>query len=175
METKLILPSSDWSHINKGDIVYVSGKIYVGRDQAHKLMVEDIKKNGKDPFPFEGNAIYYMGPAPTKEGMAIGSSGPTTSRRMDEFSPFLISKGLKIMIGKGPRSQSVVDAVKEYGGLYLQAFGGCGALYASRTVSCRIILYPFLGPEAVLELEVKDFPTICIIDSRGEVFKPEAI
>ena len=92
METKLILPSSDWSHINKGDIVYVSGKIYVGRDQAHKLMVEDIKKNGKEPFPFEGNAIYYMGPAPTKEGMAIGSSGPTTSRRMDEFSPFLISK-----------------------------------------------------------------------------------
>ena len=172
METKLLLPSQNWSHIHSGDIVYVSGKLYVARDQAHKLLVSEIKEKGETPFPFEGNAVYYMGPSPTKEGMAIGSSGPTTSRRMDEFSPFLISKGLKIMIGKGPRSEKVVEAVKEYGGLYLQAFGGCGALYASRTLSSRTLLYPFLGPEAVLELEVKDFPTICIIDSMGEVFKP---
>ena len=172
METKLVLPAEDWSYIQPGDIVYVSGKLYVGRDQAHRLLVEEVKEKGIPPFPFQNNAIYYMGPAPTKEGMAIGSSGPTTSKRMDEFSPFLISKGLKIMIGKGPRSESVVDAVKEYGGLYLQAFGGCGALYASCTLSSRTLLYPFLGPEAVLELEVKDFPTICIIDSRGEVYRP---
>lgn len=171
MESKLVLPSTDWSSIHPGDMVLVSGRLYAGRDQAHRLMVEEIKQKGENPFPFQGNAIYYMGPAPKKEGMAIGSSGPTTSKRMDEFSPFLISKGLKIMIGKGPRSQSVVDAIKEYGGLYLQAFGGCGALYASRTLSSRTLLYPFLGPEAVLELEVKDFPTICMIDSRGEVYR----
>ena len=108
METKLVLPSVDWKYIHSGDIVYVSGKLYVARDQAHKLLVSEIKEKGETPFPFEGNAVYYMGPAPTKEGMAIGSSGPTTSRRMDEFSPFLISKGLKIMIGKGPRSEKVV-------------------------------------------------------------------
>ena len=112
METNLFLPSQNWSHIHSGDIVYVSGKLYVARDQAHKLLVSEIKEKGETPFPFEGNAVYYMGPSPTKEGMAIGSSGPTTSRRMDEFSPFLISKGLKIMIGKGPRSEKVVEAVK---------------------------------------------------------------
>ena len=89
METNLFLPSQNWSHIHSGDIVYVSGKLYVARDQAHKLLVNEIKEKGETPFPFEGNAVYYMGPAPTKEGMAIGSSGPTTSRRMDEFSPFL--------------------------------------------------------------------------------------
>lgn len=170
MEIKLNLPSLCWDDIHPGDKVLVSGKIYVARDQAHKLMVESIKNTGENPFPFEGNAVYYMGPSPKKDGMAIGSSGPTTSRRMDKFSPFLISRGLKIMIGKGPRSKSVVDAVKEYGGLYLQAFGGCGALYASKIISATTILYPFLGPEAVLELEVKDFPTICIIDKRGDVY-----
>ena len=158
--------------LKAGDYVYISGTIYTARDAAHKRMYEAVKEGKELPLSVADNVIYYMGPSPTKEGMAIGSSGPTTSRRMDEFSPFLISKGLKIMIGKGPRSEKVVEAVKEYGGLYLQAFGGCGALYASRTLSSRTLLYPFLGPEAVLELEVKDFPTICIIDSRGEVFKP---
>lgn len=172
MEKRLNLPSSSWSDILPGDKVLLSGKLYVGRDQVHRLMAEELKKGGVPPFAFEGNAIYYMGPTPAKVGMAIGSAGPTTSRRMDPFSPYLMEKGLRIMVGKGPRSEDVRKAVEKCGGLYLQAFGGCGALYSSRIISSRLVAYPSLGPEALLELEVRDFPTVCIIDSRGEVYSP---
>ncbi|MGN1163581.1 MAG: FumA C-terminus/TtdB family hydratase beta subunit [Candidatus Ornithospirochaeta sp.] len=173
MERILDLPAHSWSEIRPGDKVILNGRLYVGRDQAHRIMTEEMKKGGEPPFPFIGNAIYYMGPSPAPEGLPIGSAGPTTSGRMDPFSSFLMEKGLKIMVGKGPRSKEVVEAVKKNGGLYLQAFGGCGALYSSRIISSRTICYDYLGPEAVLEMEVRDFPTICIIDSRGEVFSPE--
>ena len=173
MEWILDLPSSSWESIRPGDQVILNGRLYVGRDQAHRIMVEEIKAGKEPPFSFSGNAIYYMGPSPAPDGLPIGSAGPTTSGRMDPFSPFLMEKGLKIMVGKGPRSKEVVEAVRKYGGLYLQAFGGCGALYSSRIISSRTIAYGHLGPEAVLELEVRDFPTICIIDHRGEVFTPE--
>ena len=172
MEKTLILPSNDWSDIFPGDKVSLTGKLYVGRDQVHRILTEELKKGTLPPFSFEGNAIYYMGPSPAREGCAIGSAGPTTSRRMDPFSPYLLSKGLNIMVGQGPRGEEVVKAIKDFGALYLQAFGGCGALYSSRILSSRIVAYPFLGPEALLELEVKDFPTVCIIDSRGDVYSP---
>ena len=155
MEKTLILPSNDWSDIFPGDKVNLTGKLYVGRDQVHRILTEELKKGTLPPFSFEGNAIYYMGPSPAREGCAIGSAGPTTSRRMDSFSPYLLSKGLKIMVGKGPRGEEVVKA-----------------LYSSRILSSRIVAYPFLVPEALLELEVKDFPTVCIIDSRGDVYSP---
>ena len=117
----LHLPYDDnaLSEIRAGDDVILSGTLYVGRDQVHKRLYDSIISGSELPFSFSGNAIYYMGPSPAKPGDAIGAAGPTTSARMDPFSPYLIKAGLKVMVGKGPRSQSVIDAVKEYGGLYL--------------------------------------------------------
>ena len=154
--------------INAGDDVLLSGTLYVGRDQVHKRLCEAIDR--KPPFDFEGNAIYYMGPSPAPPSFVIGAAGPTTSARMDPFSPILLKAGLKVMVGKGPRGPLVREAIKECGGLYLQAYGGCGALYASRIRSSEVIAYPELGPEALLKLEISDFPVVCIIDSRGNLF-----
>ena len=165
----LHLPYDDnaLSEIRAGDDVILSGTLYVGRDQVHKRLYDSIISGSELPFSFSGNAIYYMGPSPAKPGDAIGAAGPTTSARMDPFSPYLIKAGLKVMVGKGPRSQSVIDAVKEYGGLYLQAFGGCGALYSERIKKAETVAFEDLGPEALLRLEVEDFPTICVLDSLG--------
>lgn len=157
--------------IESGDQVLISGTIYVGRDQVHKKLYEAIKEKAELPFEFSGNAIYYMGPSPAPEGFLIGSSGPTTSARMDPFSPLLLQHGLRVMIGKGPRSKEVLDAVKKYKGLYLQAYGGCGALYCSRVKSVEDVAYPELGPEALIKLEVENFPAFCLIDSKGNSFK----
>lgn len=154
--------------INAGDDVLLSGTLYVGRDQVHKRLCEAIDR--KPPFDFAGNAIYYMGPSPAPPSFVIGAAGPTTSARMDPFSPILLKAGLKVMVGKGPRGPLVREAVKECGGLYLQAYGGCGALYASRIRSSEVIAYPELGPEALLKLEISDFPVVCIIDFRGNLF-----
>ncbi len=156
--------------IEAGDDVVVSGTLYVGRDQVHRRLFEAISAGGDPPFPFEGSGIYYMGPSPAPEGFPIGSAGPTTSARMDSFSPFLISHGLRLMIGKGPRREEVRKAIEDHQGLYLQAFGGCGALYASCIKRSEVIAYPDLGPEALLKLEVEDFPAICVIDSRGRQY-----
>ncbi len=171
---RLSLPYSeqDLMRISVGDEVELDGILYVGRDQAHKRMYESIKNGNPPPFEFEGNAIYYMGPSPSKKGDIIGSSGPTTSARMDRYSPFLISRGLRVMVGKGPRDKSVVDSIKEYGGLYLQSYGGCGALYHKAIKSVETIAYEDLGPEALLRLTVEGFRAICIIDYMGNVFAP---
>lgn len=168
----LHLPYDDnaLSEIRAGDDVILSGTLYVGRDQVHKRLYDSIISGSELPFSFYGNAIYYMGPSPAKPGEAIGAAGPTTSARMDPFSPCLIKAGLKVMVGKGPRSQSVIDAVKEYGGLYLQAFGGCGALYSSCIEESVPVAYPELGPEALIKLTISDFPVIAVIDSLGNVY-----
>ena len=171
MAKKLELPAKDWTNIECGDEVLLSGTLYVGRDQVHKRLYDALLKGEEAPFDFQGNAIYYMGPSPAPEGKVIGACGPTTSARMDPFSPYLLSKGLKIMVGKGPRSQAVLDAVKEHGGLYLQAYGGCGALYSSCVKSSEMVAFPELGPEALIKLTVVDFPCFCLIDSRGNLYQ----
>ena len=173
MRKSLILPYSpgDLDAIEAGDEVIISGVIYVGRDQVHKRLADAISSGQELPFGFAGNAIYYMGPSPAPEGYALGAAGPTTSARMDPFSPLLAGHGLAVMIGKGPRSEAVRKAVEDNHGLYLQAYGGCGALYSSRIDSAEVIAYPEFGPEALLRITVHDFPVFCMIDSRGRLFR----
>jgi len=153
--------------LKAGDNVLISGVMYTGRDAAHKKMVEALEQ-GKDlPFIMKDQVIYFVGPTPAKEGQVIGSAGPTTSGRMDAYSPILIAEGLTGMIGKGLRSPEVVEAMKKHGAVYFGAIGGAGALIAKRIVSAEVIAYPELGPEAVRRLVVKDFPVIVIIDHEG--------
>lgn len=172
MKRILVLPyrDGDLDDIKAGDDVVLSGTLYVGRDQVHKRLCEALTEGNAMPFPFRGSAIYYMGPSPAPVDFPIGAAGPTTSARMDPFSPSLVKAGLRVMVGKGPRSEDVRKAVEECHGLYLQAYGGCGALYASCIRSSEVIAYPELGPEALLKLEIEDFPVVCVIDSEGAVF-----
>lgn len=149
------------------DRVLLSGVVYTARDAAHKRMVADMKKGGEPPFPIKGASIYYAGPTPAREGMVIGSCGPTTSGRMDVFAPFLLDEGLVCMIGKGPRKPEVVDAIKRNGGVYLCAIGGAGALACKCIQSCEVIAYEDLGCESVKKLQLCDFPLIVGIDSQG--------
>ena len=170
---RLLLPYSDDAigSIESGDEVLLSGVIYTGRDQVHKRLAALIGEGKELPFDFAGSAIYYMGPSPAPEGFALGAAGPTTSARMDPFSPLLADHGLKVMIGKGPRAEEVRASIERNHGLYLQAYGGCGALYSSCIRRSEIVAYPELGPEALLRLEVEDFPVFCIIDSLGRVYR----
>ncbi len=172
----LYLPfeESELGKIKAGEEVILSGRIYVGRDQVHLRLKELVDTGEKLPIELEGRGIYYMGPSPAPDGYVLGACGPTTSQRMDPFAPLLLSKGLRVMVGKGPRARAVLDAVKEYHGLYLQAFGGCGALYASCVREKRLIAWPELGPEALLELKIENFPTICMADSCGN-YLPSAL
>ncbi len=169
MEKRLDLPYSEEavSCIDAGDQVLLNGVLYVGRDQVHKRLYEALMDNRELPFELNGSAIYYMGPSPAPEGFVIGAAGPTTSARMDPFSPALLDAGLRVMVGKGPRSEKVREAVVRNRGLYLQAYGGCGALYGLAIRKKEIVAYPELGPEALLRLEVRDFPVFCILDSHG--------
>ena len=153
--------------LKAGDNVLISGVIYTGRDAAHKKMVEALDKGVDLPFPMKDQIIYFVGPTPAKEGQVIGSAGPTTSGRMDAYSPRLIAEGLTGMIGKGLRCPEVTDAMKKHGAVYFGAIGGAGALIAKRIVSAEVIAYPELGPEAVRRLVVKDLPVIVIIDHEG--------
>ena len=150
-----------------GDNVLINGVIYTGRDAAHKKMVEALERGEELPFDMKDQIIYFVGPTPAKEGQVIGSAGPTTSGRMDAYSPKLIARGLTGMIGKGLRSPEVIEAMKKHGAVYFGAIGGAGALIAKRIVSAEIIAYPELGPEAVRRLVVKDFPVMVIIDHEG--------
>ncbi len=166
---RLTLPykEEDLLKIRAGEEVILEGVLYVGRDQVHKRLCELVAKGEKLPFDFAGNAIYYMGPSPAPEGFVIGSAGPTTSMRMDPYSPILLREGLRVMVGKGPRSKEVKEAVKTYKGLYLYAYGGCGALYSSRILKSETVAFPELGPEALLRLEIADFPAFCMLDAEG--------
>ncbi len=169
MQKKITSPiSADvMESLKSGDQVLISGVIYVARDAAHKRLAEALDKGKKLPFDIVGQTIYYMGPSPTKPGHIIGSAGPTTSGRMDAYTPRLLAAGLKAMIGKGPRTDKVKDAIIEHKAVYLAAIGGAAALIARSVTRSEIIAYAELGPEALLRLEVKDFPAVVINDSRG--------
>jgi len=153
--------------LHAGDRILLSGVIYTARDAAHKRMVEELNSGGKLPIDIVNQIIYYVGPTPAPPGRIIGSAGPTTSGRMDAYAPILIARGLRGMIGKGSRNDSVIAAMREYGAVYFGATGGAGALLARRIVSCEVVAYPELGPEAVHRLEVSDFPVIVINDAYG--------
>lgn len=153
--------------LHAGDKVLLSGTVYTARDAAHKRFFEALDNGEALPFSLDGAAVYYAGPTPTPEGMSIGSCGPTTSSRMDVFSPRLLDLGLKCMIGKGERSREVVDAIMRNDAVYLCAIGGAGALAASCISSCEVIAYDDLGCESVKKLEFDNFPLICAIDSKG--------
>lgn len=155
------------ARLKAGDNVLISGIVYTARDAAHKKMVEALARGEALPFDVKDQIIYFVGPTPAKEGQVIGSAGPTTSGRMDAYSPVLIEKGLTGMIGKGLRAPEVIAAMKEHGAVYFGAIGGAGALIAKRIIAAEIIAYPELGPEAVRRIEVKDFPAMVIIDSEG--------
>ena len=155
------------ARLKAGDNVLISGTIYTARDAAHKKMIEALARGEQLPFDVKDQIIYFVGPTPAKEGQVIGSAGPTTSGRMDAYSPILIAKGQTGMIGKGLRSPEVIAAMKEHGAVYFGAIGGAGALIAKRIVAAEVIAYPELGPEAIRRIEVKDFPAIVIIDSEG--------
>ncbi|MDD5477635.1 MAG: FumA C-terminus/TtdB family hydratase beta subunit [Candidatus Omnitrophica bacterium] len=153
--------------LKAGQQIFFSGTIYTARDQAHKRMVAAIKAGKRLPFELKGAIIYYCGPTQTPKGKIIGSCGPTTSSRMDEFTPFLLAKGLSGMIGKGSRSKEVRDAIKKHQGVYFITYAGCGALLSRYVKSAKTITYRDLGPEAIVKLEVKDFPLIVAIDANG--------
>lgn len=153
--------------LKAGDSVLISGVIYTGRDAAHKKMIEALAQGADLPFTVNDQIIYFVGPTPAKEGQVIGSAGPTTSGRMDAYSPALIARGLTGMIGKGLRSAEVVEAMKEHGAVYFGAIGGAGAIISKCIVSSEVIAYPELGTEAIRRLVVKDFPAIVVIDCSG--------
>lgn len=153
--------------LRAGDSVLISGTIYTGRDLAHKRLTDSMKAGEKLPFDLKGAVIYYVGPSPAKPGKVIGSAGPTTSYRMDAYSPYMIENGLRGMIGKGNRNQAVLDAMKQHGAVYFAAVGGAAALIARTIKAAKVIAYDDLGPEAVRELVVEDFPAIVINDMYG--------
>lgn len=153
--------------LKAGDIVYLSGTIFTARDAAHKRLVDLIEAGKELPFDLEGSVIYFVGPTPPKPGDPIGSAGPTTSYRMDSYSPTMLKHGSRGMIGKGKRNQAVKDACKEYGGIYFGATGGAGALLGKRIKSAEVIAYPELGPEAVRKITIENFPVTVINDTYG--------
>ncbi len=161
------LTSEDTRQLKAGDVVYLSGVLFTARDAAHKRLVDLIEAGEALPFDLEGSVIYFVGPTPPKPGDPIGSAGPTTSYRMDSYSPTMLAHGSKGMIGKGKRNQAVKDACIEYDGIYFGATGGAGALLGKRIKSAEVIAYPELGPEAVRRIEVEEFPVTVINDTYG--------
>ena len=153
--------------LKAGDSCLISGVIYTARDAAHKRLCELAAQGKPFPMDMQDAVIYFVGPTPAKEGQAIGSAGPTTSYRMDAYSPTLIANGQTGMIGKGKRGPEVVAAMKEHGAVYFGAIGGCGALLSKCIKKAEIVAYEDLGAEAIRRLEVEDFPAIVIIDSEG--------
>lgn len=155
------------SHLRAGDKVLMTGTIYTARDAAHGRIAEAIQQGETIPFELDNAAIYYVGPTPSQENQVIGAAGPTTSGRMDSYTPALLRKGLKIMIGKGERNQAVKDAVVENGAVYLAALGGAGALMSQRITSCEVIAWDDLGCEAVRRLTVEEMPLTVVLDTHG--------
>ena len=171
MEEKRIIsaPFTDETihSLHAGDMVYISGTIYTARDAAHKRLCEMLDAGEPMPFDFEGQAVYYAGPCPAKPGQPIGSVGPTTGGRMDAYSPRLIQQGLRVMIGKGSRSEEVIDALKEHTGVYFAAIGGAAALMAKAVKEAEVIAFDELGTEAIRRLRVEELPVIVAIDHEG--------
>ena len=164
---KTPLTDADVEKLKAGDKVLITGVIYTGRDAAHKRLTDLLKEGKPLPVDLKGQIIYYVGPAPAKPGHAIGSAGPTTSGRMDAYSPRLMEIGLKGMIGKGMRKKEVIEAMKKYKAVYLAATGGAAALIAKTGKKAEIVAYEDLGPEAINRLEVVDFPAIVVNDTKG--------
>ncbi|PIE97440.1 MAG: fumarate hydratase [Treponema sp.] len=157
----------DLKDVKAGDVVFITGYIYTGRDAAHKRFCELLESGKSLPIDVKGALIYYVGPSPAKPNEPIGSAGPTTSYRMDAYTPQMLDQGLMAMIGKGRRNQEVIDKIVEHGACYFAAIGGAAALIKDRVKSAEIICYEDLGAEAVRKLYVEDFPVTCIIDSKG--------
>jgi fumarate hydratase subunit beta len=169
MAKKVSLPLGEETlkGLKAGDDVLLSGVIYVGRDAAHKRMIETLERGEPLPFDIRGQTIYFMGPTPPRPGRPIGSAGPTTSGRMDSYSPRLMAEGLKGMIGKGMRSEAVKEAMKQYQAVYFGAIGGAGALAARSIKKSEVVAYEELGAEALRRLEVEDFPVTVVNDTYG--------
>ena len=169
MQFKLTTPvaKEDLAPLRAGDTVLLSGTVYTARDAAHKRMMELLDAGEALPFPVEGSAVYYVGPTPERPGQIIGSAGPTTSGRMDAYSPRLLDLGQAIMIGKGARNQAVKEAVVRSGAVYLAALGGAGALMAASVEELEVICWEDLGCEAVRRLTVRDLPLTVILDAHG--------
>ena len=164
---KTPISREDVRKLKAGDSCLISGEIYTARDAAHKRLCELVAAGKELPFDVKDSVIYFVGPTPAKPGQAIGSAGPTTSYRMDAYSPTLIAEGQTGMIGKGKRGPEVIAAMKEHGAVYFGAIGGCGALLSKCIKKAEIVAYEDLGAEAIRRLEVEDFPVIVIIDSEG--------
>ena len=163
------------AELHAGDYVYITGTIYTARDAAHKRMAEALAAGEPLPINMKNNIIYYMGPSPAREGRPIGSAGPTTASRMDKYAPRLLDLGQTAMIGKGKRSQAVIDAVVRNGCVYLAAIGGAGALLSKCIKSSEVIAYEDLGTEAIRKLQVENLPLIVVIDSEGNNLYETAI
>ncbi|MDF2510203.1 MAG: hydro-lyase, Fe-S type, tartrate/fumarate subfamily, beta subunit [Herbinix sp.] len=153
--------------LKAGDYVYITGTIYTARDAAHERMYQMMNEGNSIPINLNDNIIYYLGPTPEKEGQVIGSAGPTTSSRMDKYTPLLLDNGLKGMIGKGKRSKEVIASMIKNKAVYFAAVGGAGALLSKKIKASKVIAYDDLGTEAIRELYVENFPVIVVIDSRG--------
>lgn len=158
------------SGLRAGDALLLSGDLYTARDAAHKRLFDLLRKGRKIPIDLRSVILYYTGPTPTPPGRPIGSAGPTTAGRMDSYTPFLLERGLRAMIGKGPRSNEVKDAIKKYGAVYMAAIGGLGAYLGRCVTSCKVVAFRELGPEAIYRLGVKDFPVVVINDGTGGDF-----
>ena len=153
--------------LKAGDYVYLTGTIYTARDAAHKRMYEALQNGETLPFDIEGNVIYYMGPSPAREGRPIGSAGPTTASRMDKYTPALLELGMRGMIGKGRRTETVRESMIKNQAVYFAAVGGAGALLSKSILQAEVIAYEDLGTEAIRKLEIKDFPVIVVMDCEG--------
>jgi fumarate hydratase subunit beta len=167
------LTEVDVRSLRADDEVLITGVVYTARDMAHKRLCQAIEAGRQLPFELEGAIIYFVGPTPARPERVIGAAGPTTSSRMDAFSPTLIANGLRAMIGKGYRGSEVRDALKKYGAVHLSAIGGAGALLSKHIVSAEVIAYEDLGTEAIRKLEVVDFPAIVAYDANGQTVYKE--
>ena len=167
IEIRAPFKNDDIEKLVCGDIIKLSGVIYTARDAAHKRMIDAINNNEKLPFDVDGSGIYYVGPSPNKKNQVIGSAGPTTSYRMDDLTVPLLERGLKVMIGKGKRSEEVINSMIKNKAVYLAAIGGAGAYISNTIKKCEVIAYEDLGPEAVRKLEVEDLQLIAAIDCYG--------
>lgn len=161
--------------LHAGDYVYITGTIYVARDAAHKRMMEALERGEGLPIDIKDSTIYYMGPSPAREGRPIGSAGPTTASRMDKYAPTLLDLGEKAMIGKGKRTPEVIEAMKRNKAVYFAAIGGAGALLSKCITRSETVCYEDLGAEAILKLEVENFPVIVVIDREGNNLYETAI
>lgn len=166
---KITLPMDEKTlqELTAGEWVLISGEVYTARDAAHQRMVQALENGESLPIELANQSIYYSGPCPGFGPYALGSCGPTTSGRMDGYTPVLLDRGLKVMIGKGARSKEVAESIQRCGAVYLAAIGGAGALMAQRVQSAEIVAYPELGPEAIRRLNIEEFPCIVAIDAHG--------